>query len=121
MIRTMMAELQLECFTAKGETAELVAKAYAEDRHTTRKLSNRFVSVDHGLGITGPVREENAVWLQRHNVFGGGVGGHDHHVAVMIHEQSKDILLNPVIVGDNLELLAIFRAGVGLAHLLGPR
>ena len=90
MIRTVMAELQLESFSAEGEATQLVAEANAEDRNLADELSNVFHGVADGLGIAGTVRKKDSVGLHLQNVFGGGLRGDDVDFALVIHEQTQE-------------------------------
>ena len=56
MVATMMAELQLERFSAQGEPRQLVPETDPENRHATDELSNVLLGVGHRLGISGSVR-----------------------------------------------------------------
>src|SRR5215467_12163075 len=97
MIRPMMAEFQLEGFAAQREPAELMAEANPENRHLSDELLNSFNGVANGLGITRSIGEKNAVWFQLEDLFRGGLRRHDPYIAVVIHEQSQDVLLDAVI------------------------
>ena len=65
------------------------------------KLLDVRDGVGDRLGIAGTIREENAVGLERENVFSGSFRRDDGNVAAMIHQQAKNILLDAVIVGDD--------------------
>jgi hypothetical protein len=120
MIRAVMAEFQFESLAAEGQATKLVTEADSKDGNPAGQLANAFMRISDRLGIARAVRKENTVRTQRKNIFGGSIRRNDSHVAVMIDEQAKDVLLDTKIVGNDLKLLVIFGAGAGLTHLLGP-
>src|SRR5258706_13786576 len=61
MVRTVMAELQLERFAAERQATNLVAEANPENRNFADELADIFDSVLHRLGIAWTVRKKNAV------------------------------------------------------------
>jgi hypothetical protein len=101
VIHAVMAEFQFEGAAAESEAAELVAEADAEDGHAAEELANVIDGVVNGLRVSGSVREEDAVGFHREDVFGGCFRGDDGDVAIVIDEQSQNVLLDAVIVGDD--------------------
>src|SRR5713226_10660731 len=73
MIRTMVAELQLEGFSAQGEAAQLVAEANAEHRDAPDELANILDGVADGFGIARAIREENAIGTHAQDFFRRGL------------------------------------------------
>ena len=90
MIRTVMAEFQLEGLAAQRQAAELVAQADAEDRHAAQQLANVFDRVGDRLGIARTVREKYAVRLQREHVFGGSLGRDHGDVAMDVRSAGAE-------------------------------
>ena len=97
-----------------------MAEADAEDGDAAEELLNIFDGVADGLGITGSVREEDAIGLEFHDVFGGRLRGHDPDIAVVIDEKAQDILLDAEVVGRDTEFARVGNS-TGLAHGFGPR
>jgi hypothetical protein len=97
-----------------------VPEADAEDRNVAGELANIFMGVRNRFGIAGTVREKDAVGLEVENVFGGSVRGNHGDVALMIDEQTQNVLLNSKIVSDDAKFASVGR-GTGFAHLFGPR
>ena len=58
--------------------------------------------------IAGPVRQEHAVRLEGHDVFGRGFGRHHCHLAAGTGEQAENVALNAVVDRDHVE----FRIGL---------
>ena len=121
MVRAVVAKLQLEGLPAECDAAKLVAQANAEDGHPTGEITNVFMRVRYGLWVAGAIRKEDTVRTQREDIFRGSVGRNNGDVAVVVDKQAENVLLDAEVVSNNLELLAVLRAGAGLAHLLGPR
>src|SRR5580692_1858840 len=119
MIRTVMAEFQLERFSSQCQAAQLVPKAYSEDWHLADELSNVFHSIADRLRVAGTVRKKYSVRLQLKNVFSRGLRRDDLHFTLMVHKQTQNVLFDSEVVGDNA-MLTRFRARVGFAHLLRP-
>src|SRR5713226_726761 len=97
MIRAMMAEFQLEGFASKSEAAELMPETNSKDRYLPDELADVFDGIADGLRIAGAIRKKNAVGLQGEDILGGSLRGHNPYVAVVIHEQSQNVLLDAVI------------------------
>ena len=93
----------------------------AEHRDAPDELANIFHGVIDGLGVAGAVGEKHAVGAHAQNFFGGGVRRNDRDVAVVIHEQTQNVLLDAVIVGHHFEFRARLAVVSRFAHLLGPR
>jgi hypothetical protein len=55
MVRTVVAEFELECFAAKRDAANLVPETDSEDRHFADELSDIFNRIAHRLGVAGAV------------------------------------------------------------------
>src|SRR5258708_35722376 len=71
MVRTVMAELQLEGPTAKSQPANLMAEADSEDRSLADELSHRLNGVFHWFGVAWTIGKKNAIGLHSEHVFGG--------------------------------------------------
>src|ERR1700676_123075 len=106
VIRAMMAEFQLVGASTQSETAKLVAQANSEYGHAAEQLADVFDAIGNGFRIARAVRKKDAIRLHRQNVFGWGSRRNDLHVAVRIHEDTKDVLLNAEIVGHYAKALA---------------
>src|SRR3989442_3759441 len=61
MVRTVVAEFQLECFAAERKAANLMTQADSEDWNFADELADIFYRVLHRFRIPGPVRKKNAV------------------------------------------------------------
>src|SRR5438105_13703208 len=119
MIRAVMAEFQLERFSAQSESAELVAKANPENRNLANELADGFNRVANRLRIAGAIGKKNAVAFQVENIFSGSLRGRDPNIAIVIHKQPENVLLYAVIESQDA-VLVTFALRVRLAHLLGP-
>ncbi len=119
VIRTVVAEFQLERFAAQRQSAQLVPQANSENRHAADELLNALHSVADRLRIARPVREEDPVRLHPQNVFGGSLRRHNVDFAVVVDKQAQNVLLDAVVVGHHA-MSPRFRFGVGFAHLLRP-
>ena len=68
--------------------------------------------------IAGAVRQEHAIGLERHDVFGRGFCRHDRDLAAGAGEQPKNVALDAIVDGNNME----FRTGLpGKTLAPGPR
>src|SRR5690606_17472772 len=74
LIETPVAELQLVGVATEREREELVPEADAEKRPFPEQIADRLHRVRHGRRVSGPARQENAVWRQRERLLGGGGG-----------------------------------------------
>src|SRR5271155_3949641 len=69
MIPAVVAEFQLEGFTSERDAGNLVSQTNPENRLPSHQASNVVDGVRTGLGIARPVRQKNAVGLQRQHVL----------------------------------------------------
>src|SRR5713101_1492862 len=120
VIGTVMAEFQLEGFPAQGKSAQLVPETNAEHRDAPDELANIFDGVADWFGIAGTVGKEDAIGAHAQDFFRRGLRGNDSHLAVMIHKQPQNVLLDAEIVGHHAEA-ARFAAGSRFAHVPRPR
>ncbi len=120
MIGTVMTELQFKGFSAERDAAELMAETNAEDRDAAGKLSDAFLRVGNGLRIAGAIRKEHTIRAEGEDVFCGSFRRDDSDFAVMIDEQTQNVLLDAKIVGDHFEFATV-GSRTRFAHLLRPR
>ena len=120
MIRFVMAEFQFEGFAPKRQSAKLMPEANPENGHMPNELANGFNGVADGLGIAGPIREKNPIRLQVENIFRWSPRGRDPHVAIVVHKEPQNVLLDAVVKRQNAMLMTL-ALRVRLTHLLGPR
>ena len=120
MVRAVMTEFQFEGLAAECETAKLMPKANAEDGNTPDQTANVFDGVADRFGIAGAVREENTVGIEREDVFGAGLCGHNPSFTMMVHKKAKNILLDAEIVRDDAEFASV-RSAAGIGSGFGPR
>src|SRR5215467_4735532 len=73
-----------------------------EDRTMADQLPYRLDRIGHSLGITGTVREKNAIRVHRFNLLRGRRGGYHRHLAPYINQPAKDILFDTKIIGHDL-------------------
>ena len=104
MIGAVMALAHLHRLGAERERHHLMAEADAEGRHAPVE---QFGDDGHGIfaglgGIAGPVRQEDAVGLERQNVFGARRRRHDRHGAAGIGEEPQDVALDAIVDGDDV-------------------
>src|SRR6266481_9426284 len=119
MIRTVMAEFQLEGFSTERQAAQLVPQADSKHGNMANELLNIFHGVVDGFRIAGAVRKKHSVRFHFQDVFRGGLRGDDIDFALVIDEQAQNVLLDAVVVSDNT-MFARLGVSVGFAHLLGP-
>ena len=87
MVRTVMAELQLEGLTAKSQSANLMAEADPEDRNLADELSDRLNGVFHWFGVARTIGKKDAIGLHSEHVFGGRRRRNHSHVTIVIGQQ----------------------------------
>ncbi len=119
MIRTVMAELQFEGFSAQREAAELMSEANTEDRNAAEELLNILDGVADWLRVAGTIRKKNSVRLKVENVLGRRLRRNYPDVAVVINQKPQNILLDTEIVGRNPKFSRI-RNSARLAHRFRP-
>src|SRR6266478_9277316 len=119
MIRTVMAEFQLEGFSTERQAAQLVPQANSKHGNMADELLNILHGVADGLRIAGAVRKKHPVRFHFQDVFGGGLRGDNENFALMIHKQTENVLLDAVVASDNT-MFARLGVSVGFAHLLVP-
>src|SRR5262249_21976851 len=120
VIRPVMPKFQLERFASKRQPAKLMPEANPKDGYLPNKLADCFDSVANRLRIAGSIREKYAVRLYSKCVFRSSLGRNHPNVAIMIHEQPQDVLLDSVIEGKNAVLVTLTLC-VRLPHLFRPR
>src|SRR5690242_5633698 len=81
MVAAVVSELELEGLAAQRDAGQLMSEADAENRLATHEAANVVHRVGARLGITGTVREKDAVGLQRENVFRGSLRRYDRYLA----------------------------------------
>src|SRR2546425_11640473 len=103
MVPAMMPEFQFVSLAAKRQADDLVAKADPENRHPAFELPHGHGGVLDGLWVARAIREEHAVGFEFQDVARGGGCGHNRDPASHIHQPSKNVVLDPVIVGYDVE------------------
>src|SRR5262247_3208647 len=103
VVRAVVPERQLVRPAAGREAQDLMAQAYAEDRHAPEKPADRLDQIRHALGVARPVGDEHAVRLRLEDLRGRRRRGHHRHVAADRAELAQDVVLDAAIVGDDLE------------------
>src|SRR5450759_1144834 len=103
MVRTMMAESQLECFSPERKPAKLVTQANTEHGNAAQQIADRLDRIRRGFGVSGPVRKKNSIGLERHRVFRRGLRRNDDNIAIAIHQEAKDILFDSEVIRDDTE------------------
>jgi len=96
-----------------------MAEADAKDRDAAEEFLNVFDGVPDRFGVAGAIRKENAVRLEIENVLGRRLRGDDPGFAVMVHEQTENVLLNAEVVGHNTQFARV-RNSAGFAHGFRP-
>src|SRR5688500_9577327 len=110
-----MAIRHFRGLTAKGQPKQLVAEADSKSGDTVRRESPQgLLSVRDRGGISGTIGQENSVRIMAKRGFRRGVSRHDRDPAVVLREQSQDVSLDPVIVGENVMTRARISPRVGL-------
>ena len=120
MIRAVMAEFQFEGLAAKSETAELMAEADAKDRNAAEELLDIFDGIAHRLRIAGTIGKKNTVGLEVENVLRTRLRGDNPNIAVMIDQQTENVLLDAEIVGRYAKFSQVGNSA-RFRHGFGPR
>ncbi len=102
MIAAVMSELQLVSLAAQRQPDQLMPQTDSEDRNLAHQIANTFLRVSDRLGIAGPVGEKHAVRLQREHIFRAGSGRHNCHPAAFAHQTAKNVVLDPIVIGDHM-------------------
>src|SRR4029079_7609058 len=77
----------------------------SENRSAARRESaHRVGRVRDCLWISGTVREKNTIRFFCENGLSGGIRRHDSYSCIMLGEQTKNVALDPEIVGDDVAL-----------------
>ncbi len=70
MVAAMVAKFEFISLAAECEADELMAEANAEYRLTAGQFADIFLRVGDRLGVARPIREEDAVGVERENFLG---------------------------------------------------
>src|SRR5438105_1159423 len=86
---------------AEGQSEKLMAEADTERRDALGgQLTNDPGRVGHCVRIPGSIREKDSVWFLFERYLRCGICGHHRHPAIILREQSQNVALDAVIVGD---------------------
>mmetsp|Transcript_53303 Transcript_53303/g.125259 ORF Transcript_53303/g.125259 Transcript_53303/m.125259 type:complete len:315 (-) Transcript_53303:5901-6845(-) len=111
MVGAVVAELHLEGLGARGQRQDLMPEADAKDRYAgLDQLGGRLDRVVAGLRVTRAVGQEHAIRLQPEDFAGRRLGGHDGHLAAALGQHAQDVVLDPEVVGHDVELRRGLRA-----------
>src|SRR5436305_443862 len=77
MIAAVVSEFEFESFAAERNAGKLMSEADAENRLASHKAADVVDRVGARLGIAGAVGEEDAIRLERENVFCWRLRGDD--------------------------------------------
>src|SRR5262249_53375914 len=103
MICAAMAELQFVRLATNRDAENLVAEANPENWLAGDQLADLHGLMLKRLGITGAVRQEDAVGFQSQNVFCGRGSGNHREAAADLTKPAQNVVLDSEIVGDDVE------------------
>src|SRR5262252_7013823 len=103
MVSTVMSELEFEGPAAERDATQLVAQTNPKDWPASHQPTDVVDCVGAGLGITGAVRQEDAVGLQPQHIFSGRLRRDDRHFAAFGAQLSQDVLLDSKVIGDHVK------------------
>src|SRR5438270_13450015 len=105
MISAMMSKFQLVSFSAQSDSRQLMSQADTEDGLASHQASDVVDSVSAGFGIAWSVGEKYAVRFQCEHIFGWSLRRNNRYFAALAAQFAQDVLLDPVIVGYDVEAL----------------
>src|SRR5579862_6682165 len=79
-----------------------MAEADAKNRLLADQIADLLSLILKRFGIAGAVRKENAVRVERQDVFGRCKSRHHGNAGADLHQTPQDVPLDPVIVGDDV-------------------
>ena len=123
VVAAVVAEFHLEGLTAAGKAHDLMPEADTEEGDLLFKAhARRFDGVGAGLGVTGPVGEEDAVRIHRENLRHGRGRGHHGHFHAALGHLAQNVALDAEVVGNNLVLkgFGLIKAGLAVSGLKAP-
>src|SRR5256714_13955087 len=106
LIPAAVSELQLERLPAEGEGQKLVPEADAQERDASRELPGRLDGGRDDIrvgGISGAVRQDDAIGFQGEDLVRGRVVGHPDHLGVAL-SLPEDISLHTAVDHDDRAL-----------------
>src|SRR6185437_3525935 len=115
MVAAMMAKLQFVSAPAQSQPAKLVPQADAENRHSSHHLANRLDRIIHRLGISGSVRQEHAIWLERQRVFCGRFRRHHRYPASLTGYHPQYVMFVTKIISHHMKVTITLLRQQGLS------
>ncbi|MCW0450790.1 hypothetical protein NB706_003624 [Xanthomonas sacchari] len=105
MVGAVVAVAHLQGLRAGGQRQQLVAQADAEGRDLARQqFLDRGDRIVARRRVAGAVGQEHAVRVHRQHLGDRRLRRHHGHLAAALGEHAQDVVLDPVVVGDDLEL-----------------
>src|SRR5690349_20700414 len=103
MVSDVVSKLEFVGLAAERDARELMSEADSENGLPPHQASNVVDGVRAWFRIAGAIREKNSVRLQPKNIFGRRLRRDDCYFATYASQFSEDVVLDPVIVGDNMK------------------
>ena len=101
LVATAVTELKLFHLGAAGQADHLVTQANAKDRHLADQLLHLLVGLHHGIGVTGAVRQKDAVGIHVEHLTRRRVPRHDGEVAAGADQTLQNAALHAAVIGDH--------------------
>src|ERR1035437_9238050 len=102
MIAAVVAEAQFVSLSTQRDADQLMSEADAEDGHASHHLANALLCVGHRLRIARPVRQKDAIGLEREYVFGTGCCGDNRHATALPNQASHDVVFDAIVIGNDV-------------------
>ena len=102
LIRSTMAELELEGLAAQGNPQKLMAQADAENRGLADQAVDGVVGIGQRFRIAGSVGQEHPIGFMGQHLLGRGIARKHRHPAAELGQAAQDVPLHPEIESDNV-------------------
>src|SRR4029077_10804944 len=103
MIPAMMSKFELVGLPTQRDSSQLMPQANSEDRLASHQPADGIDRVGTRFGVPRPIRQENAVRLQREHIFGWRLRRDDRHFAALAAQLAQNVLLDAEVVRDHVE------------------
>ena len=116
MVSASMAVRELSCRAAERKSEKLMSEANSENgRAAGGEVTHRVGGIVDCIRISGAIRQKDSVRPCCQRLGRGRVGGNHCDSAVMVREQSQNVALDPVVVGDDVSRRSRITPGVTLS------
>ena len=102
LVAAVVPKLELIGAAAQRQTDNLVAQTDAKGGDAGgEQAADRGRGIGHARRVAGAVAEEDAVWVERKYILGGGVGRDDGHAQAVAGQPAQDVVLDAEVIGDD--------------------